>query len=250
MCKLSFRPNRYRLRPDFSIERYPQYNLRPGGAWVNNAAKWILMTGLTDDICLYIAFSDSAEGWNDFDFVEVLDESFGQPYTPFYDHFDDGVDADSDFKVLKTVIQRYNEEMNKLDFLEKVPMEAEVTIQEPPKPVERNKIADFIAHFHGSEEVFLHGCCYWFADILWQRFHDEAYSCCIVYEPIEGHFLAEIRNSFYDKARYYDIRGDVTQEYSKPEHPIYPIGQIQTVDPKHFKRLMRDCRDFLPPEED
>ena len=35
---------------------------------------------------------------------------------------------------------------------------------------EREIILDFIDRFKGSEEVFLHGCCYWFAHILNDRF--------------------------------------------------------------------------------
>lgn len=51
-------------------------------------------------------------------------------------------------------------------------------------------VVDFVKHFKGSEEVFLNGCCYWFARILQDRFHEHGYLVDIFHDPIEGHFLA------------------------------------------------------------
>lgn len=101
-------------------------------------------------------------------------------------------------------------------------------------------ILDFINHFKGSEDVFLHGCCYWFARILHERFElVDNYDVDIMYEPVEGHFLSKIRN------RFYDVRGDVTELYRGK--PMYDLWEMHKNDIKMYRHLMRDCRDF---EED
>lgn len=103
-------------------------------------------------------------------------------------------------------------------------------------------VLDFIAHFKGSEEVFLHGCCYWFAKILYERFElEEDFSVDIMYEPVEGHFLAKIRH------RFYDVRGDVTEQYRGK--PMYDLYTMMREDIKMYRHLMRDCRDFEEVEE-
>ena len=96
-------------------------------------------------------------------------------------------------------------------------------------------VLDFIARFKGSEMVFLHGCCYWFAHILQERFYAE-HSVDIKYEPVEGHFITKIGN------RFYDIRGDVTELYRGK--PMYDLYEMNHNDNKYFRHLMRDCRDF------
>lgn len=103
-------------------------------------------------------------------------------------------------------------------------------------------ILDFIARFKGSEEVFLHGCCYWFARILEQRFYFDGYVVEIKYEPVEGHFIAKIRN------RFYDVRGDVTEEYRGK--PMYDLHELRREDSSMYRHLMRDCRDFREAGED
>jgi hypothetical protein len=94
----------------------------------------------------------------------------------------------------------------------------------------------FIARFHGSEDVFLHGCCYWFAYILRKRFRDCA--PVIMHDPVEGHFVTRI------DGRLYDVRGDVTDLYVG--HTLDDLDKIRGGE---YARLMRDCRDFIDPEE-
>lgn len=101
-------------------------------------------------------------------------------------------------------------------------------------------ILDFIARFHGSEDVFLHGCCYWFAQILYSRFEVE-YGVDIFYEPVEGHFIAKIQQHFYD------VRGDVTEHYRG--RPMYDLWAMRRDDRKMYLRLMRQCRDFRECDE-
>ena len=112
-----------------------------------------------------------------------------------------------------------------------------------------DEVVNFIRHFKGSEDVFLHGCCYWFALILHERFGLE-----IVYEPIEGHFLAtkmfvEYNNDGSASYRYrrYDIRGDVSDMYRG--HEVYSIDWLKEYEPTWYDHIMRDCRDFLAPDE-
>ena len=112
----------------------------------------------------------------------------------------------------------------------------------------KDKILNFIKHFKGSEDTFLHGCCYWFAWILWSRFMP---FLRIVYEPIEGHFLVESDVVLYASDEFghcfYDIRGDVTELYK--DKKLYTLNQICSDDFKWYSRLMRDCRDFITPED-
>lgn len=105
--------------------------------------------------------------------------------------------------------------------------------------IDRDKITRFIERFRGSEDVFLHGCCYWFAHILDYRFDMEC-DTVIMYEPVEGHFVTKIDN------HYYDVRGDVTELYRGK--PMYDIYELHHEDSKLYDRLMRDCRDFKEDE--
>lgn len=83
---------------------------------------------LADDICLYVGFPEDLSKWDDFDYVLVLDDDFGQPYTPFYSFLsrqeyakETGAEFDEEpFPFLKKVIDRYNLEMEKLPYLEKI----------------------------------------------------------------------------------------------------------------------------------
>ena len=106
---------------------------------------------------------------------------------------------------------------------------------------EREIILDFIDRFKGSEEVFLHGCCYWFAHILNDRFR-QAYETDVLYEPVEGHFITKIGN------RLYDVRGDVTDLYRGK--PMYDMFEEEFENSGMYRHLMRDCRDFGAAEDD
>lgn len=103
------------------------------------------------------------------------------------------------------------------------------------------EITDFIRHFQGSENVFLHGCCYWFARILEEEFSYK-YHTQILHAPIEGHFVTRIWHP-NSPARLYDIRGDVTELYA--DTPLDSIDDLRRYDLTHFEHLMRDCRDFI-----
>jgi hypothetical protein len=72
------------------------------------------------------------------------------------------------------------------------------------------EIEEFIQKFKAYEKdgvlekTFMQGWCYWFGAILTERFC--TYDAEMFYEPVQGHFVTLIGG------RYYDIRGDVTDE--------------------------------------
>ena len=109
-------------------------------------------------------------------------------------------------------------------------------------------VINFISYFQGSEDVFLFGCCYWFAHILNERFKQE-YITRICHEPIEGHFVTLFIDS-NDPSHYMiaDIRGDVTNKYKDRE--LSCLEDIEETDITYYRHLMRDCRDFLPPDDE
>jgi hypothetical protein len=114
-------------------------------------------------------------------------------------------------------------------------------------------VVDFISHFKGSEDVFLHGCCYWFAYILQKRFHEHGYLVDIFYDPIEGHFISRfIRDFDYsapdpdEEVRFFDIRGDVTGLYK--EEDLDNLWLMSLNEERRWAKLMCDCRDFIEPE--
>jgi len=78
-------------------------------------------------------------------------------------------------------------------------------------------IIDFRSYEYGYphsilEDVFLSGYCYYFALILQSRFGGE-----ILYDPVEGHFVTAIYDTYHNEYRLYDIRGEVTDKYKYKE---------------------------------
>ena len=76
-----------------------------------------------------------------------------------------------------------------------------------------------------------------------KRFESEVYQIAIMYEPEQGHFLTAIREDFYSTIRLYDIRGDVTDEYS--DKTLYSMTNLKAIEAKLYDNLMKDCRDFV-----
>ena len=110
-------------------------------------------------------------------------------------------------------------------------------------------VMKFIARFTNNgkrQEVidtFSCGCCYWFAEILWNRFALEVVNtnCDIVYDPIINHWGCRIDD------RIYDITGDITdnKEYCWENWNKFMFQDISLT-----KRLLRDCINFGGPEDD
>lgn len=96
----------------------------------------------------------------------------------------------------------------------------------------KESVLNFIHKFtehdrHGDvSDLFLNGCCYWFAQILRDRFHG-----VIVYDPVRNHFATQIA------ARFYDITGEVGTAYEFIPWSMYE-------DTTHKERLLRQCVNF------
>ena len=104
----------------------------------------------------------------------------------------------------------------------------------------------FIARFTNNgkrQEVidtFSCGCCYWFADIMWNRFTFDAEECTVLYDPIINHWACQIDGIVYD------ITGVITSD----EYRWEPWFEFQYKDELLTKRLYRDCINFGGPEDD
>lgn len=111
---------RFKMKPGIKLEDIP--GLRDGGSWIHKKAVKFATFSLYAkyDITLNIGFPNDISKWNDFDYVLVLDEDFGQPYTPFYNRWNK---VDNDFippKIMRYIIEKYNKIMQNLPYLEEV----------------------------------------------------------------------------------------------------------------------------------
>lgn len=115
--------NRYKLKPNITTSDLIALNAREGGIWINKESKLFLSKYFyykpyEFEFSIGISFKDNIHDWNDFDNILVLDEDFGQPYTPFYgDNFGEDV---INFPCLEFVIEKYNEYMNSLGIFEEI----------------------------------------------------------------------------------------------------------------------------------
>ena len=112
------------------------------------------------------------------------------------------------------------------------------------------EVLDFINHFKGASGTFLNGCCYWFAWILQERFHEREWLVDIFHDPVEGHFVARFISTIPSDTHVYlfDIRGDVTNLYSIDQ--LENVWLMQFTEERRWKNLMCDCRDFVEREID
>ena len=109
------RIRRYCLRDNADISDTEE---SPYLSFIHNDAVRSVRKWLGNDIIVYVGFPEDLSKWNDFDYVLVLDDAFGQPYTPFYNCFGDTVT--DPFPVLRNVINAYNEFMSSLPYLEEI----------------------------------------------------------------------------------------------------------------------------------
>lgn len=113
----------YKLKYIPTKEQLIKLGARPGGSWISKDSELYFSTlhkfpkscgDFSINICFPYFEKDLAE-WDDFNYVLVLDDDFGQPYTPFY-----GKNYKKDiqnFPCLEFVIEKYNEFMDSFDFL-------------------------------------------------------------------------------------------------------------------------------------
>lgn len=117
--------------------------------------------------------------------------------------------------------------------------------------MEIKEILDFISRFKGAEDTFLHGCCYWFAFILKERFNNRGYLVDIFYEPVEGHFVARFivdsnEPNINDEIKFFDVRGDVSNFYN--EERLENMWLMKANHEKRWAKLICDCKDFIEPD--
>lgn len=93
-----------------------------------------------------------------------------------------------------------------------------------------NTVLNFINDFKGKypaeiEDVFSNGYCYWFAEILHQRFNGIIY-----YLPIKNHFITKING------KYFDITGEVI-----PDEKVYEWEYYANFDYLDYNRVVKNC---------
>lgn len=112
MSKLKIK--RYKLRYPADVSDIPESEHL---SYVHPEAVRGKIKYLVGEIAVTVTFPADLYDWNDFDFVIVLDEDFGQPYTPFYHYMNGEINL---FPFLEKVIRKYNEFMSSLPFLEEI----------------------------------------------------------------------------------------------------------------------------------
>lgn len=105
---------RFRLKPDADISSVPKSKYL---SYIHKDCVRRFSKSLGHGITLDIGFPEDLSKWNDFDYVLVLDEDFGQPYGPFYHYMGNKIPA---FPALLEIVNAYNREMSKLEYLEEL----------------------------------------------------------------------------------------------------------------------------------
>lgn len=111
--------NRYKLKSgvtmDDILSELREKNLPVGthGTYISKDAKYSTFKTLVDDIKVCIAFPEDLTKWDDYNHVLVMDDSFGQPYTPFYSI------EEKPFRYVLNVAGHYNKFMDTLQFLKR-----------------------------------------------------------------------------------------------------------------------------------
>ncbi len=116
---------RFKLKEGVTREYLIGLGARVGGSWIMSRSEDKNNTLFIHNGCYRkdsqleisfdIGFGENLDTWNDTDCIIVLDDDFCQPYIPFYTHFHEDVTG---FPALEFVIEKYNEYMSSLPFLE------------------------------------------------------------------------------------------------------------------------------------
>ena len=109
----------YKLKYTPTEEQLIEAGARHGGRWIDEESvlyisKLFRLPEYDFEFSIGICFKDDISDWNDLDNVLVLDDDFGQPYTPFYTNYKKEV---SNHPCLEHCIEKYNEFMDSFDFL-------------------------------------------------------------------------------------------------------------------------------------
>lgn len=90
-----------------------------------------------------------------------------------------------------------------------------------------DEVIEFIKRRFPNDSMWLSGNCYYFALILHARFPQSK----IIYDPINGHFIIQYKNTLYDWHGVY-----VPKNYSA----LIDWDEYATIDNEHYKRIQRD----------
>ena len=112
----------YKLKYTPTEEQLIDAHAKLGGIWIDKNSKLYIskffeLPEYDFEFSIDICFKEDLSDWNDFDNVLVLDDDFGQPYTPFYTNYKKEV---SNHPCLEYCIEKYNEFMDSFDFLYEV----------------------------------------------------------------------------------------------------------------------------------
>ena len=101
-----------------------------------------------------------------------------------------------------------------------------------------NEIIEFISHFSNGKDLFLYGQCYWFAQILRERFLPFYSQVQIFYNPVANHFACAIDGILYDAS------GELAPD------PVAWIlwSDFMEDEPIETERIYRDCIWQLDPD--
>lgn len=104
----------------------------------------------------------------------------------------------------------------------------------------KEEILYFISHFQnpGTIETFTHGCCYWFANILDNRFNSFGYESGIWYNSVDNHFATMIFTN--EGPKLFDITGElqITDEWES-------WWDFTFKDSLLTERIINDCIDKI-----
>lgn len=108
----------YKLKYVPTVQQLRDAGFRPGGSWMHENAFMFAERCFAYELSVSICFFPDLDVWDDFHNILVLDEEFGQPYTPFYsENYKKDI---KDFPVLEYCIRQYNDFLDSFDFLEEV----------------------------------------------------------------------------------------------------------------------------------
>lgn len=106
---------RFRLKTNTDLSKI---QTSPYASFIAKDATKSYFYPLVDSITVNIGFPEDLSKWNDFDYILVLDEDFGQPYVPFYHYLNK--ELKEPFPFLEKVIQKYNKTLRHLSYLEEI----------------------------------------------------------------------------------------------------------------------------------
>lgn len=102
---------KYKLNPDVSTDDLMRNKFKPG-SWRHGDSndEWYSKSyGLYDEIDLTVHINMTTKDWDEFEDTDVIDDDWGQPYSPFYDCIYNGCEK---FDFISRVIEAYYKRMD------------------------------------------------------------------------------------------------------------------------------------------